>query len=272
MIEFLLPGKRGDPGRSGRDNRLTLEGILFVIRTGIPWRDLPERFGKWYSVYQRFRRWKLAGVFDRIFESTHGLMDYRSVMVDGTFCKVHQHGTGARRHGETPEESARKQAIGRSRGGLTSKIMALTDANGRICRFSVVAGNAAEVKALPALMDDVQTRELIGDKAYDSKAIRQTLADRNIISTIPSRRNSKVIVWYDEGNYATRHLVENWFSDAKQWRGIATRFCKRLDSFVAFLNLRAWHLSTKAGGRADRKPIYKKNYSLIPAGPMQLAQ
>ena len=196
LIEPLLPGKAGDPGKSGQDNRLTLEGMLYVIRTGTPWRDLPERFGKWYSVYQRFRRWKLAGVFDHIFESTHGLMDYRVVMVDGSFAKVHQHGMGARRNGETPPDSAMKQAIGRSRGGLTSKIMALTDANGRICRFSVVPGNAAEGRALPDLMAGVQTREVIGDKAYDSGAIRQMLADRNIVSTIPSLSNRKTIVWY----------------------------------------------------------------------------
>ena len=272
LIEPLLPGKRGDPGRTGRDNRLSLEGILYIIRTGTPWRDLPERFGKWATVYQRFRRWKLARVFDRIFESTHGLMDYRAVMVDGSFIKVHKHGTGARRNGGTPEDSAKKQAIGRSRGGLTSKIMALTDANGRICKFSVVAGNAYEGHALPGLIDGVHTHEVIGDKAYDSGAIRQMLADRNIIATIPYLSNRKVIVWYDPDHYASRHLVENWFGDAKEWRGVATRYCKLLDSYIAFLNLRAWHLSTKAGGRATKKPVYKKNNLLAPAGPMQLAQ
>ena len=176
LIEPLLPGKRGDPGRSGQNNRMALEGIMWVMRVGAPWRDLPEKFGKWYTVYQRFRRWKLAGVFDRIFKSTHGLIDYRVVMVDGSFIKVHQHGTGARRNGETPEDSAKKQAIGRSRGGLNSKIMALTDTNGRICRFSVVPGNAAEGKALPDLLDGVQTAEVIADKAYDSDTIRRMLA------------------------------------------------------------------------------------------------
>ena len=94
-ISPLLPGKSSDPGRTGYDNRAALESILWVMRTGSPWRDLPESFGKWITVYQRFRRWTKAGVFDRIFETTKGALDLRSVQVDGTFGKVHQHGTGA---------------------------------------------------------------------------------------------------------------------------------------------------------------------------------
>lgn len=91
----LLPGKPSDPGRSGADNRLALEGILWIMRTGAPWRDLPPTFGKWNSVYQRFKRWERAGVFQRIFASSSPLTDPRSVQVDGTYIKVHQHGSGA---------------------------------------------------------------------------------------------------------------------------------------------------------------------------------
>lgn len=113
LVEPLLPGKEGDPGRTGQNNRRTLEGILWVLRTGAPWRDLPEEFGKWISVYQRFRRWSMSGVFARIFEATKGALDLRAVQVDGSFVKVHQHGTGAPRpspHGrpwEFPEAGAR---------------------------------------------------------------------------------------------------------------------------------------------------------------------
>ena len=66
-IAPLLPGKEGDPGRSGEDNRLFLEAVLWLARIGAPWRDLPKSFGKWYSVWKRFRRWALKGVFERIF-------------------------------------------------------------------------------------------------------------------------------------------------------------------------------------------------------------
>src|SRR5580693_6480005 len=63
-----LPGKIGDPGRSGDDNRLFVEGVLWVARTGAPWRDLPDKFGKWYTVYTRFWRWAKKGVWERIFK------------------------------------------------------------------------------------------------------------------------------------------------------------------------------------------------------------
>ena len=73
---------------------MALEGMLWVVRTGAPWRDMPPEFGKWGTVYQRFRRWSKAGVFERVFEAT-GDLDLRSVQVDGSYVRVHQHGAGA---------------------------------------------------------------------------------------------------------------------------------------------------------------------------------
>jgi transposase len=95
-VASLLPGKQGDPGRSGADNRLFLEAVLWVARTGVPWRDLPPAFGKWNSVFQRFRRWAKKGVFERIFQALSGEPDFEYVMIDGTIVRVHQHGTGAK--------------------------------------------------------------------------------------------------------------------------------------------------------------------------------
>ncbi len=94
-IRPLLPGKKADPGRTGTDNRRTLEGILWIMKTGAPWRDLPSRFGKWDTVYQRFRRWQRTGVFQRVFDTLDDTHDLQVVMVDGTFVKVHQHAAGA---------------------------------------------------------------------------------------------------------------------------------------------------------------------------------
>lgn len=95
-IAPLLPGKEGDPGRTAANNRLFLEAVLWIVRTGAPWRDLPERFGHWNSVFQRFRRWAKGGVFERIFAALAGDADFEYVIVDGTIVRVHQHGTGAR--------------------------------------------------------------------------------------------------------------------------------------------------------------------------------
>lgn len=91
-----LPGKIGDPGRSAADNRLFLEGVLWIARVGAPWRDLPETFGQWNSVFQRFRRWALKGVFERIFKLLSDDPDFEYALIDGTIIRVHQHGTGAK--------------------------------------------------------------------------------------------------------------------------------------------------------------------------------
>ena len=95
----LAPVLQGDPRKGGRPplqtNRSTVEGILWIARTGAPWRDLPPEFGKWNSVYQRFRRWTKAGVFEQLFNNLAGELQLDTLMVDGTFVKVHQHGTGA---------------------------------------------------------------------------------------------------------------------------------------------------------------------------------
>ena len=92
----LLPGKPGDPGRSGDNNRMFVEGVLWVVRTGAPWRDLPTCFGNWFAVWKRFRRWALNGVFDRIFQELSGEPDFEYALIDGTIVRVHRHGTGAK--------------------------------------------------------------------------------------------------------------------------------------------------------------------------------
>ena len=95
-IAPLLPGKEGDPGRTGEDNRRFLEGVFWVVRTGAPWRDLPNEFGNWFSVWKRFRRWALKGVFERIFEALSDEPDLEYALIDGTIIKVHRHATGAK--------------------------------------------------------------------------------------------------------------------------------------------------------------------------------
>ena len=106
----LLPGKPGDPGRSGDDNRLFLEGVLWIARTGSPWRDLPAEFGNWNSLFKRFRRWALKGVFEMIFSSLSGDPDFEYAIIDGTIVRVHQHGTGAKGGPKTRPSAARAVA------------------------------------------------------------------------------------------------------------------------------------------------------------------
>ena len=95
-IAPLVPGKVGDPGRSGANNRRFVEAVLWIARVGAPWRDLPQDFGNWNSVFQRFRRWAKGGVFEKIFDALSADADFEYVIVDGTIIRVHQHGTGAK--------------------------------------------------------------------------------------------------------------------------------------------------------------------------------
>jgi len=95
-IERLLPGKASDRGVTARNNRLFVEAVLWRVRTGLPWRDLPDEFGHWNSVFKRFRRWVRTGVFERVFASLSGDPDFEYVLIDGTIVTAHQKASGAK--------------------------------------------------------------------------------------------------------------------------------------------------------------------------------
>jgi transposase len=95
-IEDLIPGKAGDRGMTGRDNRSFIDAVLWIARTGAPWRDLPPAFGNWNSVFRRFSRWAEAGVWQRLFEALADDPDFEYVILDATIVRAHQHAAGAK--------------------------------------------------------------------------------------------------------------------------------------------------------------------------------
>ena len=95
-ISGLLPGKKGDRGRAGQDNRRFVEAVLWIARTGAPWRDLPPELGNWNSVFVRFRRWTKAGVWDRLLAAHQDDPDREHLLLDSTIIRAHQHAAGAR--------------------------------------------------------------------------------------------------------------------------------------------------------------------------------
>ena len=115
-IEHLLPGREGHVGANAKDNPNFLNGLFWILKTGAPWRDLPERYGKWKNVHPRFSRWCVSGVFDKIFQALTDDKAISMLLIDSSIVKAHQHAAGAQKN-KTEDEG-----IGRSHGGLSSKI------------------------------------------------------------------------------------------------------------------------------------------------------
>lgn len=113
MIEPLVPGREGDPGAHGADNRRFVNAVIWIARTSAPWRDLPPRFGEWNSVYQRFNRWAKAGVWERVFQAVR-MPDLEELLLDSTIIRAHQHAAGA------AEKKEPKRSVARGAGSAPS--------------------------------------------------------------------------------------------------------------------------------------------------------
>jgi len=100
-IKEMLPGKAGDVGVTARDNRLFVDAVLYRYRAGIPWRDLPERFGPFRQVHTRFTRWNRSGVWERVFNVLSEDADNEYAMIDATIVRAHQHSAGAKKKIQT---------------------------------------------------------------------------------------------------------------------------------------------------------------------------
>ena len=164
-----------------------VEAFLFQARAGNPWRDMPGEFGKWMSVYHRFRRWERAGLWKRIWKHLQSLDDkpLRSLFIDSTAMRAHQHSTGA------PKKSGgqQKQAMGRSSGGWTTKLHAACTDDRTSVSLSLSGGQSHDATAFPSVWKGVpKSRWLdaaVMDKAYDSDDIRKFLEHQGIEAVIP---------------------------------------------------------------------------------------
>ena len=162
-IKPMLPNKpRGVPRVN---DRRVLNGIFWVLRSGAPWRDLPNNFGPYTTCYNRFVRWRRAGVWARIMSALAEAHDAAVQMIDTSIVRVHQHGACITRN--------RRQLMGRSRGGLTSKIHALVDANGLPVRLALTAGEAHDNRLAGKLLSRLKSGAiLLADRGYDADWIR----------------------------------------------------------------------------------------------------
>ena len=223
-IKDLVPGKETDRGSTGRDNRLFVDAVLWIARTSSPWRDLPDAFGKWNSVYVRFSRWAKQGA---------------------STCGRRKRGT-------------QNQAIGRSRGGLTSKVHIAVDALGNPLRFILTGGQVGDITQANGLIAGVPGEHLIADKAYDGDDFRAHLDDAGMVAVIPSNRSRAQAIPHDAELYKERHLVECFINKIKHFRRIATRYEKTSTAYMAMLFLVGaiiWLRELSTGPRAVSKNV-----------------
>ena len=211
--------------------RKTVEGILYRMRTGLPWRDLPSEFGLWGSIYQQFNRWSSKNKLINIFKTLVSDPDFEWEFIDGTIVKAHQHSAGA----ATDED----QAIGKSVAGNTTKIHMAADSFGLPVDFMITGGEVHECKVAPEFLAMLPSADhTIADKGYDSEELRQIIRDKESVPVIPRKSNS--IIGNDDmdwGLYKYRHLVENIFARIKHFRAIATRYDKLKRNYASMVAL-----------------------------------
>ena len=229
-----LVANRADEPRAWPAPGREPNGILWRLRTGAPWRDVPGRYGKWNSIYRRFRRWSDAGVWEAVSVTLAEIMaDSGHYSIDSTTVRAHVSAAGGK-------GGTRRRALGRSRGGFTSKLHCLADARGRPVAFHLTSGEAADCKAydtLIALPDRSAPDGLLADKGYDADAIRADLASRNIKAVIPGRSNRPVKIDHDRELYKQRNCIERMFGRLKINRSIATRYDQLANSFLGMVHI-----------------------------------
>ena len=182
-VEMLLPGKAGDRGVRAADNWLFVEAVLYRYRAGIAWRDLAERFGDFRVIHTRHMRWSRKGVWGRVFKALAQDADNEYAMIDSTIVCAHQHSLRAR-------GSSKNECIGRSRGGLSTKIHTLCDALGNLLRFHLTPGQACDLDGADVLIDTIKADTLLADRGYDAdKRVINQLAAAEIEPVIPPKSN-----------------------------------------------------------------------------------
>ncbi|MDO9564212.1 MAG: IS5 family transposase [Bradyrhizobium sp.] len=230
-IEPHLPTGLTGPDRD--DDRRIISGIIHMLQSGARWRDCPPEYGPYTTIYNRFNRWAKRGRWCAIFEAlaTPG-KDAVALSLDSTSIKAHRCASGGK--GE------HNQAIGRSRGGRTTKIHALSDPLCRPVVLHLTPGQDADIAAAPDVLALAPPMSaLLADKGYDGDNLRSEIVRRGAKPVIPNKSNRVVIHRFNKRAYKGRNVIERCFCRLKDFRRVAMRYDKLARNFLAAVHLAA---------------------------------
>jgi transposase len=218
--------KAGGRPRAGLD--MVLDALFYRLSNAGPWRDLPEGFGPWRTIYGWHRLWAREGLWARMLARMARKVRNRIRLVDGTHVRVHQCAAN-------PKGGAAAQAMGKTRGGRNSKIMALTDVRGLPVKLSLIEGQAYEGHHVIELLDDPRGLMVVGDKGFDDDKLRKQLEEVGAEHCFPSKSNRKKKRRLNKKLYRQRYRVENFFCRLKRWACASTRRDKLALHFLSLI-------------------------------------
>jgi transposase len=234
--ERLLPILKNTPGIYlvfPARCRQFVEAVLWILRTGSPWRQLSASGLKWNSVFRRFSRWSKHGVWQALLNTLAQEADLQNICIDSSVIRAHACAAGARASCEDDE------ALGRSRGGFGTKVHMAVDGLGLPLRFILSGGQCADIRYAQPLVENIQTPMVLADKGYDADAFLTWLANNDIRAVIPPKINRKEPRDCDFVLYKERHVVECTFGKLKHYRRIATRYEKTACHYMEMLSFAA---------------------------------
>ncbi|AFN57073.1 transposase [Zymomonas mobilis] len=223
-------------GKPRVDDCRVLSGIIFVNRNGMRWRDAPREYGPHKTLYNRWKRWSDMGIFSRMMDGlAAGRAEPQTIMIDATYLKAHRTASSLRLKKGDPG-----RLIGRTKGGMNTKLHAVTDQNGRPLSFFMTAGQISDYTGAAALLDSLPAAQwMLGDRGYDADWFRDALEEKGIKPCIPGRKSRGKPVKYDKRKYKRRNRIEIMFGRLKDWRRIATRYDRSPTVFFSAVCLAA---------------------------------